>query len=59
MIARRVIVILIWTVIIFLILYAYFFRPDFFRHLFEYPGPGSPYVNPPAGAIFSFLNTIF
>lgn len=46
---RRAIVLTIWIILILLLVYAYFFHPEFFNHIFEYPGAGSPYVNTPSG----------
>lgn len=44
---KRQNILIIWGMILILLAYFYFFQPEFFSHLFEYPGPGSPYVSTP------------
>lgn len=46
---KRPFLITIWALIILFLLYAYFIHPELFRHIFQYSGPGSPYINPPEG----------
>lgn len=48
---KRWIFLWIWLAILALLVYLYFFQPSIFKHIFEYSGPGSPYVNTPAGTI--------
>lgn len=44
---KRLIVLVVWILILSVILYIYFLHPEIFQHLFEYEGPGSPYINTP------------
>jgi hypothetical protein len=46
---KRQLVIILWVLIVLFLLYAYFLNPELFRHIFQYPGPGSPFINPPDG----------
>lgn len=40
----------IWIVIILVLLYLFYFhREAFYKHIFYYPGPGTPYENTPSG----------
>jgi hypothetical protein len=46
---RRFIIIAAWIILLAFLVYVFFFKPEIFNHIFEYPGPGSPYVNTPQG----------
>lgn len=41
--------ILFWFFILLILIYLYFFQPEIFYRMFQYPGSGSPYVNTPSG----------
>lgn len=41
-------ILIAWILILLSIVYVYYFHPEFFNHIFEYQGPGSPYVNTPS-----------
>lgn len=36
-----------WAIIFLFLLYMYFMHPDLFYQMFNYQGPGSPFVQPP------------
>lgn len=38
-----------WVMFILFFVLIYVFQPEIFQHIFNYPGPGGPYVNTPSG----------
>ena len=45
---KRLMILGVWILILCVLLYIYYLHPEIFQHLFEYEGPGSPYINTPS-----------
>lgn len=45
-------ILIIWVVILAALIYVYFFQPNIFNKMFQYQGPGSPFVNTPYSAFY-------